>query len=424
MGETISEKIIAKAAGKKSVAPSEFVGVRPDLGPIMYAFAANDPPRRIKHTLKNLGIERILHPEKVMIFFDHNQPAKTVECAELYKSVREGVQDLGIKHFYAMKGIGHIVLAEYGLARPGMLIVHGDPHAATVGGIGAFVTNGGRYGSTPDEILATGEITIRVPETLECKVTGNLGKGVMSRDIWQHLIGEIGPDGAIGRVIEYDGPAIQKLSIDSRMTICNPVVFAGAETGIVNPDKETVDWVKERTTEPFDLLSSDSDAEYADTLEYDASKIEPLVAAPPDVYVTKTVVEVEGLEIDQAVLGTCAGGRMEDLRIAAKILKGRKINPSVRMLVVPATQDIYINGIREGLIETLARAGAVICAPTCDICWGRMGQLATGEISISQQTLNIPGRSGSDKAKIYLASAATIAASAVEGKITDPRNLL
>lgn len=424
MGKTISEKIIAKVAGKKEVSPGEFIGVKPDLGPIMYAFAANDPPKQIKRALKNLDIEKILHPEKVVIFFDHNQPAKTVACAELYKSVREGVKELGIKHFYAMKGIGHVLLAELGLARPGMFIVHGDPHAATLGGIGSFATNGGRYGSTPDEILATGELTIRVPETLQCNVISGLGKGVMSRDIWQHLIGDLGPDGAIGKVIEYTGPAIRKISIDGRMTICNPVIFAGAETGIVNPDEKTIDWVKERTNEPFKALKSDSDAEYVDTLEYDASKIEPLVAAPPDVYITKTVVEVEGTEIDQTVLGTCAGGRMEDLRIAAKLLKDRKVHPRVRMLIVPATQGIYISGIREGLIEILAQAGAIICAPTCDICWGRMGQLAAGETSISQQTLNIMGRSGSSKANIYLASAATIAASAVEGKITDPRRFL
>lgn len=424
MGQTISEKIIARAAERRVVSPREFVEIEPDIGPVMYAYGSNDPTKFLERTIIDLGADKMFKPEKFVIFFDHNQPAKTIEDASLFKSVKEGVRRLGIRHFYAMRGVGHSLMAELGLARPGMLLVHGDPHSSTLGGAGVYATNGGKYGGTPIEVLATGRLTMRVPETIECRVNNRLMKGVMSRDVWQHVIGELGPDGALGKVMEFSGSAVEEMSLDGRMALCNPVVFAGAETGIVNPDDKILNYFIERTDEPIRAVKSDPDAEYSEKLVYDASEIEPMVAHPPNVYSSKTVAEVEGKEIDQAVLGTCAGGRMEDLKAAADILLGRKVHSRVRMLVVPTTQGVYLEAVRSGVLEALAEAGAIICAPTCDICWGRLGLLAAGETSISQQTLNTPGRSGSFEAEIFLASAATIAASAVKGEITDPRSLL
>lgn len=418
MGKTISEKIIAKHAGKREVTPGEFVYVKPDLV-IQYAFGGHD----VFEDLESIGV-RVWDPNKVVYGIDHGVPPHDLREANYNKHVREMMKEQGIKHFHDQEGITWILVTELGYARPGMLLAIGDQMSMCNGGTGAFITGGGRLGGDVLDAYATGELLLRVPESIKINVKGRLGKGVMARDVWQHTIGDIGPDGALDSVLEFTGPVVEEMSIDGRDVLCAQAIYAGADAAIVNPDQKTIDYVKEKTKEPFEVVKSDPDAEYAGVRDYDASKLEPLVAAPPLPCLTKTVAEVEGKEIDQAVIGTCHGGRLEDIRAAARILKGRKVHPGVTLLVVPGTRNIFLTATKEGLIESLFQAGAQIYSSTCDICYGRWGVLADGETCIANCTANTSGRRGSAEAEIYLANPMTIAASAVEGKITDPRRFL
>lgn len=264
-----------------------------------------------------------------------------------------------------------------------------------------------------------------MPESIRFNLIGELKEGVMSRDIIMTIVDDIGGSGALYKVMEFTGEGAEKLSLDSRMTICNSANQAGAKTGIFNPDEKTLSYVRETIREPFEVVRSDHDAQYADTFDYELSKIKPKVAKHPSPLNIGDITDVEEVEVHQAVIGSCASGRMEDMRIAAQILEGRGVHPNVRMIVIPSSQEIGLEMAREGLTEIFIRAGATICAPSCGPCAGlHSGILAAGEVCISTTVTKSPGRMGSDKAEIYLASAATVAASAVEGKITDPRKFL
>jgi 3-isopropylmalate/(R)-2-methylmalate dehydratase large subunit len=269
-----------------------------------------------------------------------------------------------------------------------------------------------------------GKAWLKVPGTIKVNVTGKFQKGVTSRDLFEKIEGDLGPDGGTGNVFEFTGPAIATMSIESRMVLCNSVQYMAADTAIINPDKKTIAYIKGVTDEPFDAMSSDADAEYTNTINYDISTLEPQVVCPPDVYYIKSVGEAEGTAINQAFIGTCASGRMEDLRLAAKVLKGKKVHPDVRLLITPITSLIAEQAAREGLIEIFLQAGAVIGPPTCGPCFGGFGYLLPGEVAITTGTLNVPGRMGSIDSKIYMGNPATVAASAVAGKITDPRRIL
>lgn len=420
MGMSISEKILARASGKDEVVAGEFVQAKPDM------VAVTDTTifqKGVVEKLKELAVKKIPNPDKVSVTFDHRVPAYDILSAEMHKVIRQFVKEYSIKNIYDVgrHGISHQIMAEKGRALPGTLYVADDTHATTLGAFGAFAC---MLGIDLLNVFVTGENWFRVPESLKFNITGDFKKGVISRDLIALILSDIGLK-PMYKAMEFVGPTIKEMSIDGRMTLCNLVPIAEAKNGIINPDQKTIDYVKSRTNKSFKVLTSDPDAEYEEVFDYDVSTLEPLVAMPGTPNNAKSVVEIEGVDINQAYIGSCASGRMEDLRIAAKILKGRKINPNVRMLIFPSSQEIYRNALREGLIEIFLEAGATICNPTCGPCAGmHMGLLASDEVCIATSTLNIKGRMGSPNSKLYLASAATVTASAVEGKISDPRDFL
>lgn len=327
----------------------------------------------------------------------------------------------GIKNWLDMReGICHVVLPEKGFVKPGDLIVGSDSHTTTYGALGAFATG---MGATDMAIvLATGEIWFKVPSTIKFNVEGKLQPMVMGKDIILHIIGEIGVEGASYKAMEFAGDTVKELSMDARFTLCNMAIEAGGKTGIIEPDEKTLKWVEERVRQPFKPVLNDPDAEYEEVIDVDASNLEPQVAKPPSPENSVPVSEVEGTKIDQAFIGSCTNGRLEDLRVAAKILDGREVAKMVRAIVIPASKEIYMKAMKEGLIEIFLKAGCVVCNSTCGPCIGaHLGLLAPGEVCISSSNRNFVGRMGSKDAKIYLASPATVAASAVTGEITDPR---
>ncbi|MEM2994874.1 MAG: homoaconitase large subunit [Candidatus Bathyarchaeia archaeon] len=415
----ICEKILAKASGKKAVSPGEIIEAKVDMAMINEITG----PLAIE-AFHKIGVEKVWDNKRIVMVLDHQIPADSVKSAELHKIMREFAKEQKIQYFYdvGFGGVCHQVMVEKGHVKPGELIVGADSHTCTYGALGAFGTG---IGSTEmAAVFATGKIWLKVPETIKIDVAGNFQRFVTAKDLILHIIGQIGVDGAIYKAMEFCGPTIERLSVSERMTLCNMAVEAGAKTGIVNPDEKAIAYVKSRMNMPFTPLRSDSDAEYKRVIDVSVDGLEPQVACPSSVDNVKPVSEVEGIPIDQAFIGSCTNGRIEDLRLAAEIIKGRKISSGVRLLVTPASQEVYLEALREGLLETFAGAGACVCNPTCGACFGgHMGLLADGETCISSSNRNFVGRMGSPKAKIYLASPATVAASAVKGEITDPRRL-
>lgn len=415
----ICEKILARASGKKEVSPGEIVEAKVNMAMVNEITG----PLAIE-AFHEIGIEKVWDNQRIVMVLDHQIPADSVKSAELHKIMRKFAKKQEIQHFYdvGFGGVCHQVMVEKGHVRPGELIVGADSHTCTYGALGAFGTG---IGSTEmAAVFATGRIWLKVPETIKISVTGTFQKFVTAKDLILNVIGQIGADGALYKAIEFNGSTIESLSISERMTLCNMAVEAGAKTGIINPDEKTILYVRNRTHDPFKPLTSDFDAEYEKTIEIDASGLEPQIACPHSVDNVKSASEVEGTPINQAFIGSCTNGRIEDLRLAAEIIKGKKISNGVRFLVTPASQEVYLQALREGLLETFVEAGACVCNPTCGACFGgHMGLLADGETCISSSNRNFIGRMGSPKAKIYLASPATVAASAIKGEITDPRRL-
>lgn len=421
MGMTIAEKILAKASGKKEITTGEIVCARVDMAAVTDTTIFT---KGVVEALEEVGIKRVWDPDRIAITFDHRVPDHNVTSAEVHKTIRKFVREQNIKFFYDVgrHGISHQIFAERGHARPGMLYVADDTQATTLGAFGAFAV---MLGIDMLEVFATGETWFRTPETIKFNITGYFGEGVMSRDLIQWILADIGSDRALYKVMEFDGPTVNGMSIDSRMTICNLVTNAEAETAIINPDQKTVNYIKTRTKEPLRVMNSDADAIYEEVFDYNVAGLEPLITLPNDPLNSKAVVEADGIEIDQAYIGSCASGRIEDLEAAAKVLAGRSVHPRVRLIIIPSSQEIYLNAVRQGLMEVFIQAGASIFAPTCGPCFGaHSGVLAAEETCIATAPLNLAGRMGSDKAKIYLASPFTVAASAVEGKITDPRKFV
>jgi homoaconitate hydratase family protein len=321
------------------------------------------------------------------------------------------------------KGICHQVLPELGFSRPGMLIVGSDSHTTTYGAFNCLSTG---IGATDVSVVfATGQLWFKVPESIKVELTGRLNKGVMSKDFILTMIGEISTKGAIYKALEFHGTGSSWLSIDSRMTVANMVVEAGAKFGIFLPDEKLELWLKNRTNQPYEFVEPDENAEYEKVLDYDLSDIAPVIAKPSNPSNLASIEEVQGEEIDQAFLGSCTNGRMEDLRIAARILKGKKINPRIKLIITPASREIYMNAMTEGLIEIFLNAGAVVTHSTCGACiGGHLGVLGPNERCISSTNRNFIGRMGDPTSEIFLASPATVAASALTGKISDPREVL
>lgn len=419
MAMTTCEKILAKNSGRASVFPGDIVVADVDLlmiNEITGPFAVR--------AFEEMGFDEVQNPEKVVAVLDHAIPAVDVRSATVMKEMRRFARTYGVMNFYDVGGeggIAHQLLVEKGFVGPGMLVVGADSHTCTAGAVGALAVG---VGSTEAAaILATGKLWFRVPGTVKIEVTGHLRLPVMAKDLILSIIGNIGADGATYKAVEFCGEGVSKISIDGRMTIANMSVEMGAKTGIVQTDKVTIDYLK-KTGRSLLLIESDPEARYERTLRFDASKLEPMIAAPFQVDNVMEVDEVEGVEIDQAFLGSCTNGRMEDLRAAANIMRKRKAHPRVRFIVIPASMEVYREALREGILETFVSSGAVICNPTCGPCLGMsQGVLAADEVCVSSSNRNFVGRMGDKTSRVYLASPTTVAASAVAGKITDPRRM-
>jgi 3-isopropylmalate/(R)-2-methylmalate dehydratase large subunit len=417
---TIAEKILARASGQKEVSPGDFVTAKVDMAMV------TDMIDRIRTVIVRAGIKqealKLWDPEKFVAIIDHNSPAFTTAMAETHKTIRKFAEDLEVKYFYdVLEGICHQVMHEKGHVRPGELIVGADSHTTTYGALNAAATGIGA--SDMAYVMQTGQLWLMVPETIKFEMQGKLPDLVFSKDIILHIAGKYGTDVAQYKSIEWTGPVADDLSIAGRLTMSNMSVELGAKFGIFRADEKTLDYLKGRTDKDFQTVESDPDASYAETYVVDGSALEPQVALPHNVGNVKNASEVKGIKIDQAVIASCCHGRIEDLQIAAEILKGKKVYPGVRFYVAPASWEVYKEAIDRGIISTLVDAGVMIGNSACGFCTGIQGCLAGGERCIAATPRNFKGRMGSPNAEIYLASAATVAASAIVGEIVDPREV-
>jgi 3-isopropylmalate/(R)-2-methylmalate dehydratase large subunit len=415
----IAEKILAAHAGKKTVAPGEFINARVDV------VLSNDitAPIAIRE-FRRLGVAKVFDPSKIVMVADHFVPNKDILSAEQAKQMREFCREQGIR-FYDVgeMGIEHALLPEQGIVLPGDVVIGADSHTCTYGALGAFSTG---MGSTDIAVgMATGDIWMKVPPTIKFIFHGKPGKWVGGKDFILYTIGQIGVDGALYSAMEFTGEGIEALSIEGRLTMANMAIEAGGKAGIFHVDKKTLVYIKSRAKRPYTVYESDPDAEYEKVIEYDAEKIEPQVSLPHSPANAKPVSQVKDVKIDQSVIGSCTNGRIEDLRIAAGILKNHRVHTGVRCIVIPGTQQVYLDALKEGLIEIFVRAGAAFSTPTCGPCLGgHMGVLAEGERCVSTTNRNFVGRMGHTKSEVYLASPAVAAASAITGRITHPDEVI
>jgi len=416
---TLAEKILAAHTDKKKVSPGEFINVRVDL------ILANDitAPIAIKE-FRRIGIDKVFDPKKVVMVPDHFVPNKDIASAEQAKLMREFAYEQGVIYFeVGQMGIEHVLLPEQGLVLPGDVVIGADSHTCTYGALGALATG---MGSTDiASAMATGDIWMKVPPTIKLVYQGMTWEWGGGKDLILYTIGNIGVDGALYSAIEFTGEAIGNLSIDGRFTMANMAIEAGAKAGIFRVDNKTQLYVKSRAKRPYLVYEPDGDAEYSQVIEYDVSAIEPQVALPHSPANARPVSQVGNIKIDQAVIGSCTNGRLEDLRVAAQILKRRKVHPRVRCIIIPGSQQVYLDALTMGLTEIFIRAGAVVSTPTCGPCLGgHMGVLADGERCISTTNRNFVGRMGSPKSEVYLANPAVAAASAITGRITSPEEVV
>jgi 3-isopropylmalate/(R)-2-methylmalate dehydratase large subunit len=416
---TITEKILAVHAERDSVKPGELVSVKVDmvLGNDITAPVAIDQFRKT-------GAKEVFDPDRIALVPDHFAPNRDIASAEQCARQRDFAREQNIRHYFEVgrMGIEHCLLPEKGLVGPGEVIIGADSHTCTYGALGAFATG---VGSTDmAAAMALGETWLRVPETMKFVYKGTLGKWVMGKDLILNTIGEIGVDGALYRAMEFTGEAIRSLSMDSRFTMANMAVEAGAKNGIIEPDETTMDYVRQRSDSDYGLFKSDPDAEYTAVFEFDVTGMEPQVAFPHSPENTRPISGVGTIRIDQAVIGSCTNGRMEDIRIAAEVMRGRRVHPHVRCLIFPGTQAIYLQAVREGLVEVFIEAGAMVSGPTCGPCLGgHMGVLSRGERCISTTNRNFVGRMGHPESEVFLANPAIAAASAILGRIASPEEL-
>lgn len=420
MGMTITEKILAAHAGKERVEPGELINAKLDL------VLGNDvtAPVAIAEFAK-IGVDRVFDPEKIALVPDHFTPNKDIKSAQQAKMMREFARRFGIKHYFEIgqMGIEHALLPEKGLVLPGDLVIGADSHTCTYGALGAFATG---IGSTDMAAgMATGQGWFKVPESVKFVYYGNPKPWVGGKDFILYTIGQIGVDGALYQAMEFTGEAIRRLSMDGRFSMANMAIEAGAKNGIFEPDEITLDYVKERAHRPYTVYQSDPDAHYAGVVEIDVSKIEPQVAFPHLPSNTRAVGEASDVTVDQVVIGSCTNGRLEDLRAAATVLRGKKVHPYVRLIVIPATQAIYRQAVKEGLVDVFIEAGAAVSTPTCGPCLGgHMGILAEGERCVATTNRNFVGRMGHPKSEVYLANPAVAAASAIKGRIASPEEVV
>ena len=447
-GQTLAEKLLAAHCGREEVSVGEFINARVDL------VLANDITAPLAITeFQRLGVSRVFDPGKVVMVPDHFCPGKDIPSAEQAKLMKEFAKEQGLVYFEVGRmGIEHVLLPEQGLVLPGQVIVGADSHTCTYGALGAFATG---MGSTDIAVaMATGEIWLKVPPTIKFVYHGKLPKWVGGKDLILYTIGDIGVDGALYSVMEFAGEAIDELDMDGRFTMANMAIEAGAKAGIFYVDAKTEEYLHRaaanrvssiiaRQTPPvimsqvssmslrgasatkqsqsYTISQSNEDAQYTRIIEYDVSQIEPQVAFPSLPSNTRPVSQVGEVKLDQVVIGGCTNGRISDLRVAAKLIQGRKIHPDLRCIILPGSQQVYLEALREGLIEDFIKAGAVVSTPTCGPCLGgHMGVLAAGERCLSTTNRNFVGRMGSPESEVYLANPAVAAASAILGRIASP----
>ena len=419
MGQTIAEKILARAAGKKEVFPGDLINAQIDLA------LGNDITAPVAiNEFKKTGVEKVFDKERIALIPDHFTPNKDIQSAEQVKLMRDFARRQEIVHYYEVgrMGIEHALLPELGLVLPGEVVIGADSHTCTYGALGAFATG---VGSTDlAAVMATGELWFKVPPTIRIVYHGNLPPWVGGKDLILDTIGKLGVDGARYAALEFSGPAISKLGMDARLTISNMAIEAGAKAGLISPDEVTRKYLQDRAVRPYNVVLGDDDAPVAEEYNWDVEGLEPQVSLPFSPANAQPVSSVAGTEIDQVVIGSCTNGRIEDLRQAAALLKGRKVHPRVRLLIIPATQAIYLQAMREGLLEIFAAAEAAVSTPTCGPCLGgHMGILAAGEVAVATTNRNFVGRMGHPESRVYLAGPAVAAASAVSGVITHPGDI-
>jgi 3-isopropylmalate/(R)-2-methylmalate dehydratase large subunit len=417
MAMTMAEKILAKASGNKELQAGEIIMANIDV-----AMTHDLTGPLSVESFEKIGTKKVWDPEKIVIVFDHQVPADSIDAANNHMIMRKFVEKQGIQNFYDMReGVCHQVLPEKGHVVPGEVVVGTDSHTCTHGALGAFATG---IGSTDMAmVFATGKLWFKVPETIKFDITGKLQDNVFAKDVILNIIGKIGADGATYKACEFGGETTRNMTISDRMVLCNMAIEMGGKTGLVEPDQKTIHYLKGRSNKPYKIMKTDNNAQSLETIHININELEPQIACPHNVDNVKPVSEVEGTHIDQVFLGSCTNGRLSDLRTAAKIIKGKDISKNVRMLVIPASREVYSKAMDEGLLKTFVDSGALVCNPCCGPCLGgHIGLIGPGEVSLSTSNRNFKGRQGSSDAEVYLSSAAVAASSAVKGKITDPRS--
>lgn len=412
------EKILAKAANKESVSAGEIVNCQIDMAGI------NDLYLQTIRSFYEMDGEKVYAPDKTIVFLDHYAPASTVMQADNQKQFREFCRDQGIDKLMDInQGVCHQIMADKGFSKPGQLIVITDSHTTTHGAFGAFGTG---VGATDLAIiLRTGSLWFRVPEVIRINLEGQLRPGVYAKDVILSIIGKLGADYAVYKGVEFTGTLLKQFSISERMALCNMTTEMGAKTCYIQPDKVTFAFLEENKVTDYEVFETDSDYRYSAELTFDVTDLHAQIAAPHSVDNVFPLSDYEGEAVHQAFLGTCTGGRVQDLAVAAHILKGRRINPNTRLIVVPASAQVLLEAMEKGYIQTLVEAGATLVTPGCAACLGtHEGMIAEGEVCITASNRNFPGRMGHSKAEIFLASPASVAAAALNGYITDPERYL
>ncbi len=411
------EKILAKNSGKDRVKTGEIVTAKVDFAEI------NDLYLQTVYSFREMNGDKVWDKDRVAFVFDHYAPAPTIKTAQIHKEMREFAQENELTyHFDINAGVCHQVMPEAGLIYPGSIIVATDSHTTTHGAFGALGTGVGATDMAT--ILISGELWFRVPEIIEIRLDGTPGEGVSPKDVVLFLMGQIKADGAVYKAIDFTGSYVEQLGVAGRMTICNMAVEMGAKTAYMQPNQEVLDYVNERAVRPFEVVHTDDDFEYANRYQFDITDLTPQVAAPHSVDNIYPIEEVERVKIDQGFVGTCTGGRLEDIKAAADILRGKKIADHVRLIVIPASTEVMMKSMEKGYFQDLINAGATISTPGCGPCLSaHEGVLAPEEVCVTASNRNFPGRMGSNEAEIYLASPATVAASALTGYLTNPTSL-
>jgi 3-isopropylmalate/(R)-2-methylmalate dehydratase large subunit len=412
------EKILAKAAGRDKVEAGEIVNCKIDFAEV------NDLYLQTIYSFYEMGGKKVWDKEKATFVFDHYSPAPTIQTAQIHKEMRAFVKEQNLKyHFDINKGVCHQVMPEAGVVWPGMILVATDSHTTTHGAFGAFGT--GLGATDMATVLISGELWFRVPEVIKIEINGQLQNGVYPKDVILHILGKIKADGAVYKAVEFCGSYVEDLGVAERMTICNMAVEMGAKTAYMIPNDKVLEYVLSKTDREFVIHETDADFEYSETHVFDISHLSPQLAVPHSVDNVYPIEEVKKVKVDQAYIGSCTGGRVEDLAEAYKILNGKKIHRDTRLVIIPASDEVYKKVMDLGYVQSLITSGATFAAPGCGPCLGtHAGLLAAGEVCITATNRNFPGRMGSSGADVYLASPASVAAAALRGEITDPREVI